>query len=238
MTIPLIGITTTRILSSTNLPMVAMTEAYIQAVLRAGGSPVLLPIGLSRADLPRLRESLDGILLSGGGDIEPERFNGKPHPRISEVDQQRDELEIELVRMAAETSWPFLGICRGIQVINVALGGSLYTDIGAHLSGALRHDCYPNMPRDLIAHKVSIVSGSRLENILSGSELGVNSLHHQGIERVAGALDVLANSPDGLVEAVWLHGHPFGLGVQWHPEWLPGSTANQAIFEAFVEAMQ
>ncbi len=237
MTAPLIGITTTRMLSSTNLSMIAMTEAYIQAVLRAGGSPVLLPVGLSRADLPRLRESLDGILLSGGGDIQPERFNGEPHPRISEVDPQRDELEIELVRLAAESGWPFLGICRGIQVINVALGGSLYTDISAQLPGTVRHDCYPNMPRDLIAHKVSVQPGSRLDTILAGSELGVNSLHHQGIERVAGGLDVFANSPDGLVEAVWLQGHLFGLGVQWHPEWLPGSTANQAIFKAFVESM-
>jgi putative glutamine amidotransferase len=238
MTSPLIGITTTRQLSNDNLPMIAMTEAYVQAVLRAGGIPVLLPIGLNHDDLSLLRKSLSGILFSGGGDIMPEIFDGKPNPRINEVIPERDELEIALVCLAAETRWPFLGICRGIQVINVALGGSLYTDIGAQLPGALRHDYYPNLSRDLIAHKVNIKPDSRLATIVSGSELGVNSLHHQGIEHVADGLEVLATSADGLVEAVWLKGHPFGLGVQWHPEWLPGSTSNQAIFRAFIEGIE
>ncbi len=233
---PLIGITASRTLSSANLPLSAVTEAYVQAVRRAGGLPVLIPVGLAREDLPRLRETLAGVLLSGGGDIHPGRYNGSFHPRVNGVDEERDELEIVLLRLAAETGWPFLGVCRGIQVINVALGGSLYADLDGLLPGALRHDLYPNHPRDLIAHPVSIQSGCLLARIVGGEELEVNSLHHQGIERLAGGLEALAFAPDGLIEAVQLKGHPFGLGVQWHPEWLPGSPAQQAIFAAFVEA--
>jgi putative glutamine amidotransferase len=236
MAAPLIGITTSRTLSSANYRLMATTEAYVKAILNAGGIPVLLPIGLKTADLTRLRDTLDGILLSGGGDIHPSRFNGRTHPRVYDVDLNRDEMEIELVRLAADTDWPFLGICRGIQVINVALGGNLCIDIGTLLPGALRHDCFPDMPRDHLAHKVSFQPGCILENISSGSELVVNSLHHQALDRLAPELEVLATAPDGLVEAVGLKNHPFGLGVQWHPEWLPGSPANQALFHAFMEA--
>ncbi len=235
---PLIGITTGRTLSSANYHLIAAVDAYITAVQNAGGLPVLIPIGLTRDDLLRLRKSLDGILFTGGGDINPRLFGGQPHPAINGVDEQRDELEIELVRLAAETGWPFFGICRGAQIVNVALGGSLYTHISAQLSGAVRHDCFLNMPRDLIAHPVSIRPGCLLERAANGVELGVNSLHHQGINRVGAGLEVLAEAPDGLAEAVWLKGHPFGLGVQWHPEWLPGSPAHQAIFSAFVEAVR
>jgi putative glutamine amidotransferase len=233
---PLIGITASRSLSTSNLVLSAVNEAYVRAIRRAGGLPVVIPVGTPPEELPRLRDSLAGILLSGGGDIDPRRYSGQPHPRIHEVEEARDELEIELVRLAVATGWPFLGICRGIQVINVALGGSLYTHLDGQLPGALRHDLYPNLPRDLIAHPVSIQSGSLLARIVAGNELEVNSLHHQGIEKPGSGLEVLATAPDGLVEAVQLKDHPFGLGVQWHPEWLPGSPAHQAIFTAFVEA--
>lgn len=233
---PLIGITASRTLSNANLPLNAVNDAYIQAVQRAGGLPVLIPVGIDLGELPRLRAVLGGILLSGGGDIHPGRYGGNPHPRIQEVDEARDELEIALVRLAARTGWPFLGICRGLQVINVALGGSLHPHLDGRLPSGVRHDLYPNLPRDLIAHPVSIQAGSLLARIVDGTELAVNSLHHQGIRDLAADLESLASSPDGLVEAVQLRGHPFGLGVQWHPEWLPGSPANQAIFRTFVEA--
>lgn len=234
----LIGITTSRTLSNANYSLIAAPEAYVSAVQLAGGLPVLIPVGLDGSDLARLRRSLDGILLSGGGDVHPARFGGQPHPAINGVDEQRDELEIELVRLAAETGWPFFGICRGIQIINVALGGSLYTHLSDQLPGALRHDCYPNMPRDWTAHSVSIQPGSLLAQVTAGEELAVNSLHHQGIDRLAPGLESLAVSPDGLIEAVQLKGHPFGLGVQWHPEWLPGSPAHHAIINSFVEALR
>lgn len=235
MSAPLIGITASRTLSNANLPLSAVNEAYVNAVQRAGGLPVLIPVGLTRDNLRHLRGALGGILLSGGGDIHPRRYQKQLDPQVSGVDEARDELELELVRLAAETTWPFLAICRGLQVVNVALGGSLYTHINGQLPGALRHDLYPDLPRDMIAHQVKVLPGTLLAQIVSRETLDVNSLHHQGIERVAANLEVSAVSPDGLVEAIQLKNHPFGLGVQWHPEWLPGSPAHQAIFNAFVE---
>jgi len=215
---------------------ISVGESYTQAVQNAGGLPVILPVGLSLDELRGLFAQLDGILLTGGGDIALHRFDGRPHPRVYDVDERRDELEICLVQMAVENEKPFLGICRGIQVINVALGGSLFTDIADQISGSLRHDWYPNIPRDYLAHPVSVAHGSRLAGILGGEAFEVNSLHHQGVERLAAGLQAVAYSPDRLVEGVEVPGHPFGLGVQWHPEWLQEHLPQRRLFLALVEA--
>ena len=138
--------------------------------------------------------------------------------------------------MAAEQGKPFLGICRGIQVINVALGGSLFTDIDDQLSNPLRHDWYPNVPRNYLAHPVTFVSDSRLAQILDGDVFEVNSLHHQGLERLAPGLRAVACAPDQLVEAVEIPGHPFGFGVQWHPEWLQEHQPQRQLFQALTQA--
>lgn len=238
LTAPIIGITTSHATSSSGLNTISLTEAYVTAVLRAGGIPVLLPVGLTSSHMAHLRPHLQAILFSGGGDIDPVLFNGVPHPRVNEIDVLRDTLEIELVQQAAQEGFPFLGICRGIQVINVALGGTLYTDIGDQLPGALRHDWYPNIPRDHLAHAVRVEKSSRLHAILGSETVQANSLHHQGLKDLAPSLTPTAYSPDGLVEAVELPGHPFGLGVQWHPEWLPDLEPMQAIFRALVRAAE
>ena len=233
----MIGVTTARSLNS-KIPVISVTQAYIQAVLRAGGQPVLLPIGLTSKDLDELLPDLDGILLTGGGDIDPQRFNGAPHPRVYDIDIDRDNLEIELVQRAAQQQIPFLGICRGIQVINVALGGTLFTHVADQLPGALRHDWYPDIPRDTLAHGVEVQPGSLLAAVTGSTALKVNSLHHQGLKDTAPALQAIAVAPDGLTEAVELPGHPFGLGVQWHPEWMPEIDTAQAIFRAFTAAVR
>lgn len=235
---PIIGITTGRNLSKTQVLEHTLSDMYVQAVLRAGGTPVILPAGLDSSQIAALLETLDGILLSGGGDIDPAIFNGQPHPNVYGIDHERDFLEIELVRQASRSQKPFLGICRGAQVINVALGGTLYTDIGAQLPDAERHDLYPNIPRDKIAHQVKIQSGSLLRKLTETAELAVNSLHHQGLEQIPAYLKPIAHSADGLVEAVELRDHVFGLGVQWHPEWLAESSGNQAIFRGLVQAAE
>ncbi len=215
---------------------VSVGESYLQAVQRAGGIPLILPVGLSPDDLRVLFARLDGILLTGGGDIDPRRFDGQPHPRVYDIDERRDDLEIRLVQMAADSGKPFLGICRGIQVINVALGGSLFTHISDQHSGSLRHDWYPDVPRDYLAHPVTVAPGSRLAQVLGGEAFEVNSLHHQGLERLAGGLRAVAYSPDRLIEGVEVPGHPFGLGVQWHPEWLQDHAPQRQIFRALMEA--
>lgn len=234
---PLIGVT-----SNYNPPKegplgtIVVGKSYIQAVLRAGGLPVVIPVGLSETELSMLFPRLDGILLTGGGDIDPNRFQGSPHPRVYDIDERRDRLEIGLVKLAAENGKPFMGICRGIQVINVALGGTLYTHIADQMAGAARHDYYPDIPRDYLAHPVTIDPGSRLASCLGGERFEVNSLHHQGIERLAASLVAVAHAANSLIEGVELPGHPFGLGVQWHPEWMQAHDPQRRLFQALVQA--
>jgi putative glutamine amidotransferase len=215
---------------------VAAPVSYLRAVLAAGGIPLIIPPGLSLDQLNETLERLDGLVLIGGGDIDPQIFNGQAHPRVYGIDPERDALDLSLARLAAESRKPFLGICRGIQVINVALGGTLFTDIADQKDQALRHDWYPDIPRDHLAHPIRLEPNSHLAQILGGSQFEVNSLHHQGLEQIAPSLTVSAHSPDGLVEAVELADHPFGIGVQWHPECLPEHAPQRALFSALVEA--
>ena len=234
---PIIGVTTTRIPGQNGqTDQYAAALSYLNAVTDAGGVPLLLPSSLDKAALARAFQHLDGLLLTGGGDLAPDLFHGTAHPAVYGIEPDRDRCEIALVRWAAEAGLPFLGICRGVQAINVALGGTLYTHIADQLSGARKHDYFPGYPRDQIAHAVTVQAGCRLAGILGGERFEVNSLHHQGLERVAPGLEVCAHAPDGLVEAVELRGHPFGLGVQWHPEWLQAYQPQRALFRAFVEA--
>lgn len=237
MTAPLIGLSASYLPAKEGiLGSNSVGEAYTRAVLHAGGIPVIIPVGIPSVELPGLLSRLDGLLFTGGSDIDPERFGGIVHPRVYGIDERRDEMEIRLVQLAAETGKPFLGICRGIQVMNVALGGSLFTDIWDQMSGALKHDHYPDSPRDFLAHPVAVLANSQLAEILKGDSFAVNSLHHQGIDRVAQGLLPVAFSPDNLVEAVELGNHPFGLGVQWHPEWLQAFDPQRQLFQALVRA--
>lgn len=235
MTQPLIGLTTSRVLNKTKIHIMTAAEAYVQAVYRAGGLPMLIPLGIGKPDLAALLSRLDGLLLTGGGDIAPERYGGQPHPRVYDIDPDRDRMELDLVKLAVDAGKPLLGICRGFQVVSVALGGSLYEDILDQHPEALKHDYFPDYPRDRLAHPVRVIPDSRLAEILGSTELEVNSLHHQGVRQVPAALHTTALAPDGIPEAVELPGHPFGLAVQWHPEWLQAHAPMRRLFEAFVE---
>ncbi len=233
MTPPFIGITTTHFKLKLPLPSSGISEAYIRAVHAAGGIPLLIPSGLSSDELQSLLSRLDGILFTGGGDIDPVHFHGTTHAHISSIIPERDETELNLVHLVTEGRLPFLGICRGIQVINVALGGTLYTHIADQLPGSLKHN-YEE--RTHLAHAVQVKPGSQLASILGTTSLQTNSLHHQGLEFVSERLSAVAWASDGLVEAVELEGHPFGLAVQWHPEWLQEMPAMRNLFSAFVES--
>jgi putative glutamine amidotransferase len=236
MTAPIIGITTNHITESQSGYHNTLADAYVKAVAAAGGIPVMLPALTPLSGLGTLRQHLSGILLSGGADVAPDLFNGVPHLRVYGVDSARDALEIELVHIAVQTGWPLLAICRGIQVFNVALSGTLFTHIEDQLERPLQHDNGKMHPRDYLAHSVRIQPGSILEGILGGGDIPVNSMHHQGIETLSPCLDPSAISADGLVEAVEIPNHPFAVGVQWHPECMPDSAQMQALFRAFVTA--
>jgi putative glutamine amidotransferase len=232
---PLIGITTRNGRDADGHPTLILQHSYINAVTGAGGMPVPVPSNLSEELLEEMQKRLDGVLLSGGGDISLDHFEGAPHPRIDGVDALRDFSELSLARWASGQGIPILGICRGVQVMNVALGGTLYTHIPEQLPNALDHD-YPGHLRRQIVHSVSVDAGTRAATIFSDIELKVNSLHHQGIKNVAPALRVAGCAPDGLVELIELPDHPFAIGVQWHPEWLTDQPATQRLFSSFVEA--
>jgi putative glutamine amidotransferase len=233
---PLIGLTTYRHLNQYGLPLNSITEAYVRAVSSAGAIPTLIPLGLDEETLDQLLARLDGIVFTGGGDVAPERYGSRPHPLVDEVDPDRDRTEVHLVQRTLDQGLPFLGICRGLQVINVALGGTLYEDILDQRPGSLKHQYYPNWPRNYLAHSVQVEPGSRLRQLLGQSSVQVNSLHHQGIRDLAAPLKAAAFAPDGLIEAFELAEHPFGLAVQWHPEWLQEHPPMQTLFRQFVRA--
>ncbi len=232
---PLIGVTTFAGRNSKGYKTFVVYQSYVDALVQAGAAPVLIPLGLPEETRQALFERLDGILFPGGGDISLEFFPGEKHPSIHDVNRRRDVLELALARAAVEHGKPFFGICRGFQVVNVALGGTLYTHLPDQRPGEVDHD-QSEPPRERTAHPVHVEAGTVLSGILQESEVTVNSRHHQGAKDVPDQLKAVAFAPDGLVEAVELPGHPFGLAVQWHPENLTERPEVQRLFRAFVDA--
>jgi putative glutamine amidotransferase len=232
---PVIGITTNQSKNANGQPTIMLMQSYVNAVRQAGGVPVLVPSLIAEDGWHTVYSRLDGILFSGGGDIGLEYSPGEPHPRIDDVDLARDSIELKMIQAAASDGKPFLGICRGCQVMNVALGGTLYTHIPDQLPNALDHD-YPGNMRTILVHEVRIEEGTRIAEIFGEPIIRVNSLHHQGLKDIASSLRVTGYAPDGLVEAIELPDHPFGLAVQWHPEWLTDQEPTRNLFQKFVEA--
>lgn len=216
----------------------AQNSSYIRAVIDAGGVPFLIPLEARDEILRMLFDQAAGILLTGGGDIAPQFFGETAYAPLDDVQSARDELELALVRWALEESKPLFGICRGIQVMNVAAGGSLFQDIAAQCPEADKHDYFysQDYPRDFLAHSVAIEPDSRLGELLSTDHLPVNSLHHQALRTVPLAYRAVAHSPDGIIESIEVPDHPFAVGVQWHPEELVASQESaRQLFLAFVD---
>jgi putative glutamine amidotransferase len=220
-----------------------LNEPYLLAVREAGGLPLVATPAHQGASLRALYDLMDGLLLTGGEDVEPARYGeAVVHETVSAV-PERDDLELTLLEWALADRLPLLAICRGIQILNVAMGGSLVQDLPSQRSGAVRHDQSrgdPALPRTVPHHPVELVPGSFLAGLLGGGPLEVNSLHHQGLARVAPGLLAVGRAPDGLVEAVEAPGAPvpFLVGVQWHPEELlrGGDVASRRLFEGLVAA--
>ena len=233
---PLIGLTSGLTRNKSGAPVCQVGQAYVTAIQKAGGIPVMIPLGSGTDSLKALLLRLDGLLFTGGGDIDPQHFNGEPHAKVYGISPERDALEFFLIEAALVAGKPLLAICRGIQVLNVACGGSLYTHIQDQIEQSLKHDWFPKFPRDKLAHTVSLVCESKLQEIFGDSDIRVNSLHHQGISQVGQGLKATAFAPDGLVEGLEVEGADFALGVQWHPECLPEDVGMQNLFKAFVAA--
>jgi putative glutamine amidotransferase len=232
---PLIGVTSSMTIEK--VPERAyVNSAYLHAVQQAGGVPVVLPPQLSAASLERLARGLDGLLLTGGGDIDPTVFGEAPHPTVYEVAPARDTLELSAVRFALERRLPILAICRGAQLLNVALGGTLFQDVASDPGTQIQHG--QQEPRDQPTHKVQVKAGSRLAETLGTDELEVNSMHHQAVKALGRGLAAVAWAPDQIIEGLELtDASRFVLGVQWHPEELVShSEPARRLFAALVRS--
>lgn len=225
-----------RIQKPGSTPAYSSREELVRAILAAGGRPYLLPSALALDEVTEVLSEFDGLFISGGGDIHPDFFGGEMHPSLSGIDRERDEFELALCRQAVAMNKPLLGICRGQQVLNVAMGGNLVLDIPSELPEASRHQWWPGYQRSRLSHSVWVENGSLLAKVMGGMEFKVNSLHHQSVKKLGDGLKVTAVAPDGVIEALEMPDKRFVLSVQWHPEWLPDSEPMRRIFKAFVEA--
>ena len=233
---PRIALAAFRIQKPGSTPAYSSREELVRAILAAGGRPYLLPTALPLNSIPEVLNEFDGLFISGGGDIHPDYFGGEMHPSVDGIDRERDEFELALCREAVAMDKPVLGICRGQQVLNVAMGGNLVVNIPSELPQAGQHRWWPNYLRSRLSHAVKIESGSQLVRIMGGTQFMVNSLHHQSVKDLGDGLKVVATAPDGVIEALEMPGKPFVVSVQWHPEWLTEHEPMRRIFKAFVEA--
>lgn len=241
MNFPLIGISSYELNVKMQPPfkMAGVNIDYKNAVLRAGGIPLMIPQDLLPDHVPVLIERLDGVIISGGGDIHP-RYYGQEatHPRLMNIDMVRDETERRLVYAALERNVPILAICRGHQMLNVALGGTLYQDVETLYSADLKHDYFfGKEPSNYVAHSIDIDPDSKLATMLGKTYLDTNSRHHQAIDQLGEGLAVTARAADGTVEAVEHVDKQFAVGVQWHPENLQDTILEmRGLFLGLVEA--
>jgi len=217
-------------------------RTYEHAVERAGGEPLRVCAEFEASSVAQLLGEFDGLLIPGGRDLDPQTYGGRPHPTVRCNDPLRDCLELAAVRAAREDGVPAFGICRGIQVMNVALGGTLYEDLPSQYeprSGPLvRHQQLPDAHRSETTHPVDVSAGSKLSQIVGSPRIDTNSMHHQGLRRIAHDLVVTGRSRDGVAEAIELRSaHPFFVGVQWHPEeTAPRDEPSRRLFEDFIRA--
>ena len=228
---PIIGITMT-----TNNGQYCINEAYVKSIIQAGGIPVNIPFGVE-SDADQLLDGVDGLLLTGGVDVHPHFFDEEPHLKIGHIMLERDEVELVLTEAALKKNLPIFGICRGIQLLNVALGGTLYQDINSQYENeAILHQ--QNARRREASHFIEITKGSLLHEIVGKEKVAVNSFHHQALKKVPDVFEVTAKASDGIIEAIEMKDYPYCVGVQWHPEEMAiaDDEHSKNLFKSFIDA--
>jgi putative glutamine amidotransferase len=243
---PVLGVPTQNLQSLGGVPADipaswVMSQRYIRALSAAGGLPWMIPlVGDEPETLRGIYDELDGIFLPGGADIDPANYGEEAHARCDRSDPARDEVELALVRWALVDGKPVLGVCRGLQLVNLAAGGTLYQDLAEQMPGSIKHDYFPfggRYPRDYLAHEVHVAERTKLAEIFGAGALKVNSMHHQGVRRLGDQLVASALAPDGLVEGIESANGSYLVAVQWHPEALvENSEASRRLFASFVDA--
>lgn len=240
LTAPLIGMPAWSDRSTTfgGVNLFALNQSYVDAVVQAGGIPVMIPLNLDQPALWTLFQRLDGLFLAGGTDIFPGLYGEAATGSEGAFDCDRDRIELQLARWALDHHLPLFGVCRGMQMINVAAGGRLYHDLAHERPEVGRHDFFAQgVERQQIRHNIFIEAGSILGQTL-GEIVGVNSMHHQAVKTVGAGLRVTAISEDGLVEGIEGTDHPFVVGCQWHPEELVATPLHADLLHRFIAACQ
>ena len=240
---PVIGIATQTLpaLTGERPPCWVMGRSYIEELRKVGAIPWIIP--LIPHDMDTLRhifERLDGVFITGGVDVDPRSYGESKTPLCGVTDHDRDTVEIALLRHALEYNLPILAVCRGIQILNVACGGTLYQDVTAQVPAAMKHDYFPTPERPcrkFLAHDIAVKPGSRLGRILGDAVVPVNSMHHQAIKDLAPSLQPTAHAPDGIIEGVESGDDRYLIAVQWHPEELTETQPGMArLFSSFTKA--
>jgi len=227
---PLIGVTTS-IHSTTN--DYCLRHEYISAIRLAGGLPMLIPPG--EPNLNSILEWVDGILLTGGGDLDPKTYNGADHPAIYDVNRERDRFELSLAKFALESDTPILGICRGLEILVVASGGKLVSHLPDEYGEKIMHRQPQSCPAE---HNVHIIPGTHLAQIMGAGETKVVSWHHQAAGNIPNGWRLAATAADGVIEALEHEDHPWAFAIQWHPEISLNDSRQQRIFRTFVHTAQ
>jgi putative glutamine amidotransferase len=226
---PRIGVTSCPTIREDRL-VEEINRSYVRAVLRSGGLPLILPV-LTPSDVDDVLEGLDGILLTGGGDVDPGRYGQLAVAEVDGVDDERDDWELALAREVFIRDMPVLGICRGSQVLNVALGGTLVQHL-PDVSSQSHHERH-RFAEEI--HRVDLVQGSRVALAMDRAQVGVNTLHHQAVKQVGAGLRVVGLGDDGIVEAIEAIDGTRAIGVQWHPELLTDLPGHRELFEWLVD---
>ena len=210
-----------------------MLPGYMKAIEHSGGVPIMLPLSTDKEELDVSYKLCDGILFTGGHDVSPKIYGQKASEKCGAPCKERDQMEAYILDKCLEDDKPILGICRGIQFINAHLGGTLYQDLPSEFVSSVNHHMTP--PYDRTVHKITVLDGTKLADIIGPLEFNVNSYHHQAIKELSPMVDKMAISEDGLVEAIAVKNHRFAIGVQWHPEFsYTKSEENVKIINAFV----
>ncbi|MCS1350555.1 gamma-glutamyl-gamma-aminobutyrate hydrolase family protein [Mechercharimyces sp. CAU 1602] len=227
---PLIGVTA----SLREETFLALHRDNVDAILRAGGMPLALPYTVEAELIEEMVYHMDGLYLTGGGDIDPSFFHEEPLPGLREIIWERDQMEVLLIRRMMELDKPIFAVCRGCQMLNIAQGGDMYQDITSQCNFVLQHE--QEAARHHCSHSIEIEEDSRLFRIYQKKEARVNSFHHQALRQLAPCFIGSAHSKDGLIEAIESKEHSFVLGVQWHPENCSNDEGTQKLYRAFIRA--
>ena len=235
---PLVGLPTLAIPPGPKPPRFGINQSYVRALVTAGCAPVLIPVLDDDERLRAIYERLDGIVLPGGADIAPGEYREEPIGDLNVVEAARDRTELMLARWAFDDDLPVLGICRGQQVLNVALGGSLWQDLRYQGITSVEHSDADGRARNALTHRVRLDPDSRLAQLIDETDIQVNSLHHQAVKTIAPQLRVTGKSDDGVIEALESSDRRFVIAVQWHPEEIDELGWVRRLFQGFARAAQ